>query len=353
MNERITGPDGASGGAPLASQEPLRAERSTPSVSGRSQPRPGVRAGLTGSMLSAAVSPGAPAPLLVESDVAYRAETEGYSPALNTLDIHWAPFQATSPRRPVVVFIHGGNWSAGDKSGFGESALAPPGWFVNQGCVFVSINFRLPGNPRSPDATMSDALDDIAKALKWLTVNARRFGGVSTGFVLLGHSSGAHLAALLVSDASYLKRYRLSPADVRGVIAQDVPHYDLPMAMAILEKEGGAQSNQSGRLAALYKLFSASPEQQARYSPAAHIGPWLRDTAFLILSAGRHQGRPQTFSQRMSEHYAQRLSDAGVSAEHCHFDGLDHGDFIHSVQREVADRYLRFLASVRAQAPSR
>ena len=55
----------------------------------------------------------------------------------------------------------------------------------------------------------------------------------------------------------------------------------------------------------------------------------------------------------MSEHYAQRLSDAGVSAEHCHFDGLDHGDFIHSVQREVADRYLRFLASVRAQAPLR
>lgn len=301
-------------------------------------------------MLSAVVSPGVPSPMLVESDIAYRAEVEGYDPALNTLDIHWTPVPASGPRRPVVVFIHGGSWSAGDKACFGESADSLPGWFVDQGCVFVSVNFRLPGNPRSPDATMADALGDIAKALKWLTVNARRFGGLSTGFVLLGHSSGAHLATLLASDAGALKRYRLSAADVRGVIALDVPHYDLPMAMDILEKENVGLPNQPRRLAGLYKLFGASPELQATYSPAAHIGPWLRDTAFLLLSAGLHQGQPQTFSRRMSEHYAQRLLAAGVSAEHRHFEEFEHGDFIHGVQREVADRYQRFLAGIRASA---
>lgn len=326
MSDGVTGRDGARGGSLTESQEPLRAARA---------------------------SSFAPSPVLVDRDIAYRVEVGGYDQSLNTLDIHWTPVPASGPRRPVVVFIHGGSWSAGDKACFGESADSLPGWFVGQGCVFVSINFRLPGNPRCPDATMPDVLDDIAKALKWLTVNARRFGGLSTGFVLLGHSSGAHLATLLASDPRSLKRYRLSAADVRGVIAMDVPHYDLPMAMAVLEKENVGLPNQPRRLAGLYKLFGASPESQATYSPAAHIGPWLRDTAFLLLSAGLHQGQPQTFSRRMSEHYAQRLLAAGVSAEHRHFEVLDHGDFIHSVPREVADRYQRFLAGIRAQSPAR
>ena len=139
------------------------------------------------------------------ADIAYR-DAEGYDAALNTLDIYHAPLRKPNERRPVVAFIHGGNWGGGDKACFGDADDALPSWFVRRGCVFAAINFRLPGNARSPTASVSDALDDLAKALKWLSINARRFGGGTSGLVLLGYSSGAHLAALLASDASHLQR---------------------------------------------------------------------------------------------------------------------------------------------------
>lgn len=280
----------------------------------------------------------------VEYDIPYR-EAEDYDPLLNTLDIYFQPFAGRNPQRTVVVFVHGGSWSAGDKACFPEPLeQSMPAWFVERGCVFVAINFRLAGSPRSPAARIADMAFDIAKAIKWLTVNGRRFGGRSTGFVLIGHSSGAHLAALVATHQRFLQAYRLTSSQLGGVIVMDVPHFDVPLSMRIIETE---ETKRSLPLTTFYQLFSADCSEQAKVSPAAEIGPWLNRTAFLIVSVSWQFGQKKTFTQEMSKHFQECLSIQGVQAEHHHLDHWEHVDIVKRWGGELATRVEQFLCKIR------
>ena len=200
-----------------------------------------------------------------------------------------------------------------------------PAWFVARGYVFAAINFRLAGSPRSPAARISDMAFDIAKAIKWLTVNGRRFGGRNAGFVLMGYSSGAHLAALVATHQRFLQAYRLTSSQICGVIVMDIPYFDVPFSMRIIENEA---IKRVLPLATLYQLFSADRSEQAQISPAAQIGPWLNQMAFLIVSVGWQFGRQHTFTQQMRKHFQECLSIQGVQAEHYHLDNWEHVDLV-------------------------
>ena len=279
-------------------------------------------------------------------DIPYR-EADDYDPSLNALDIYFNPFAGRNPQRTIVVFIHGGGWSAGDKACFLEPLeQSMPAWFVQRGYVFVAINFRLAGSPRSPAARVADMASDIAKAIKWLTVNGRRFGGRTSGFVLIGHSSGAHLAALVATHQRFLQAYRLSVAHLRGVVAIDVPHFDVPLALRILETEDTGLPDQALRRAALYSLFGAHRAEQEQVSPAAALGSWSSQTAFLLISAGLQPGQRQTFTRRMSEHFQERLSAQGIQAVHCHVDDREHADLVHRWSGALAACVEQFLDEI-------
>jgi acetyl esterase/lipase len=279
----------------------------------------------------------------IKRDIPYR-EADGYDPVLNTLDIYYSPLAPRRPQQTIAVFIHGGGWGGGDKACFPEPLEGSmPDWFVQRGYVFAAINFRLAGNRRSPAARVSDMAYDIGKALKWLTVNGRRFGGRNTGLVLLGFSSGAHLAALVATHEYFLRAYRLTTAHLCGVIALDVPHFDVPLAMRILETENTGLRDQALRLAGLYHLFSAQRSEQDKLSPVAELGPWLSRTAFLVVSAGLQLGRPQTLTRRMSGHFIERLSAHGIRSDHCHLDNWEHTDLVNRWGGELAVRVGQFL----------
>lgn len=283
----------------------------------------------------------------IEEHIPYQA-VEGYDPSLNTLDIYYTPLSNRQPKRPVVVFLHGGNWAGGDKACFlGPKDQTMPAWFVKQGYVFVAVNFRLAGSPRSPDANVADMVSDVAKAIKWLTVNGRRYGGQQSGFILLGYSSGAHLATLLAAKESSLRGYRLQSRELRGVIALDVPHFDVPLALEVLCTEDVGLQHQGLRLAMLNKILGNTRAAQESVSPAAHLGPWLRETSFLLLSAGLYQGCRQSFSRRMSEHFRDLLLTQGLDAEHCHFEEYDHTDFIGRFCGDVSGCVANFLQRIR------
>src|SRR5262245_45102533 len=72
-----------------------------------------------------------------------------------TLDVY-AP--AEGKNHPVVVWIHGGGWQAGDK----KDVQKKPQVFTARGFVFVSINY-----PLLPKVTIKQMAGDVAKAIRW------------------------------------------------------------------------------------------------------------------------------------------------------------------------------------------
>ena len=148
----------------------------------------------------------------VRRDVAYAASDKSSA----RLDIY-APSAGTA--HPILIWIHGGAWRMGDKA----QVQAKPRAFNDKGFVFISINYTL-----QPDATYKDQASDVAQAIHWVHDHAREFGGAADRIFLMGHSAGAHLAALVATDDRYLKAVGMNLSQIKGVILLDGAGYDIP-----------------------------------------------------------------------------------------------------------------------------
>ncbi len=150
------------------------------------------------------------APVQETLDVRY-----GDDSALQGLDV-FAPKDAAN--RPVVLFVHGGAWTIGDKSTFGYYRGVAR-FFARHGAVAVCINYRL-----APFAKHPDQVKDVARAFAWTRAHARAYGGDADRIFLCGHSAGGHLVSLLATDETYLKdpALGLTAADraaIKGVLS--------------------------------------------------------------------------------------------------------------------------------------
>lgn len=119
---------------------------------------------------------------------------------------------------PVVIFIHGGEWTKGDKA----AVSFKPKFLNENGVVFVSTNYRL-----SPAAKHPAHVGDIASAIRWVRDHAAEIGADPNKIVLLGHSAGCHLATLTALDPRYLGKVELKTTSLRGVVAWSGGMYDL------------------------------------------------------------------------------------------------------------------------------
>ena len=109
----------------------------------------------------------------------------------DTIDIFPAARGTTGAAlSPVHVHLHGGSWRFLSKNDV--SFVAPT--FVNSGAAFVSPNFSL-----IPRARIPDIVAQLRRALAWVYANAASFGGDRDKIHLSGHSSGAHLAGVLLT----------------------------------------------------------------------------------------------------------------------------------------------------------
>jgi arylformamidase len=115
-------------------------------------------------------------------------KTEGYGKSeAETLDI-FAPAEAKN--LPVMVFIHGGAWRSLTKN----DASAPASTFVQNGCLYVALNFA-----NVPAVRVPDMADQCRRALIWLHANVAKFGGDPARIFISGHSSGGHLCGVLLT----------------------------------------------------------------------------------------------------------------------------------------------------------
>lgn len=151
----------------------------------------------------------------------YNYGSEGGSPLL-TLRYHAATCDTPAP---LLVFIHGGAWSVGDKdSGAGVKGQH----FTDAGYAFATLNFRL-----HPDVDVATSTQDIANAIAWLVSQAKALNIDANNIILQGHSSGAHQAALVALDTRYLERAGVDPESVRAVSLLDGAGYDIERQVEI------------------------------------------------------------------------------------------------------------------------
>lgn len=224
-----------------------------------------------------------------------QAEYAYGSDPLQKLDF-W-PATGSKPA-PLIVFVHGGGWTRGDKrNATGAEKVAH---FLGQGYAFASINYRL-----VPAATVEQQAADVAAAVGWLRGNAARLGLDSSRVVLMGHSAGAHLVALVGTDPRYLAQAGLSLRDLSGIISLDGAAYDVARQIAA-----------AGRFMrdTYLEAFGTDPARQQALSPTLQAAP-PNAPAFLIVHIDRADGKAQ------SEALGAALMQAGTPAEVDGFDG--------------------------------
>lgn len=200
--------------------------------------------------------------------------------------------RAAPESAPVLVFVHGGGWTRGDK----RAVNALPGYAERHGLLLVSVNHRL-----TPQVDAGGCARDVAAAVAWVRRHAGRHGGDPGRIVLAGHSSGAHLAALVAADPAYLAAHGRKPADLAGVIALDGAGYD---AVGLME----AARRRPGRIPDWY--VKAFGDRAAALSPTRQAKPGVPRPPFLIFHVA---GRPD--AGKPSHDLARALVGAGGEAE--------------------------------------
>lgn len=156
----------------------------------------------------------------IERDLAYGDD------ALHKLDVY-LPKGPASGKRPIVLFVHGGGFTGGNKHGTFQPDNIPL-WAARSGMVGVTINYRL-----APAAPFPAGARDLAAAIAWTRANAERFGGDPDTIVLFGHSAGGNHVADYVAHpevrgaefAGVRGAAMLSPNYPPAVGAQPSPYY--------------------------------------------------------------------------------------------------------------------------------
>lgn len=115
----------------------------------------------------------------------------------------YVPAEAKSA--PVVFMVHGGAWAIGDKAA-GRVVTHKVAHWLPQGYIVVSVNYRM-----LPQAEPLEQARDVARALALAQARAASWGGDRQRFILMGHSAGAHLVALLNAMPSLTEGLGVSP----------------------------------------------------------------------------------------------------------------------------------------------
>jgi acetyl esterase/lipase len=215
------------------------------------------------------------------------------------MDLSWP---RTRPKA-TVLFIHGGSLEES-----GERRTSPPYRnvckpFVAAGMACASMDYRLAPSHLWP-AMPHDAAAAVAK-LRQLVAER---GGDPKRIFLFGHSSGCQLAAVLGTNATYLRSVGLAPTDLAGVIAMG----------CTLDREDAALRGLTAD--AIREPFARDRAEVAKYgtaeswlaaNPAGYLGPQTPPTLVVVAHAERFM--PSVLEQ--DARFVRRLLELGIAAD--------------------------------------
>lgn len=205
---------------------------------------------------------------------------------------------------PLIMYIRGGGWSAGNHKMVGAKAVH----FAAQGFVFASAGYRV-----LPDAPVEQQAADLGAGLRALRAQAEDHGFDPDAIVLIGHSAGAHLAALLASDPQYAGD---AFDAIRGVVLVDGGGYDISLALTMLEMEAPL----------IYRdVFGTDGARHKALSPISHIGGKDAPNWLILHLADR------AATTRQAAVFSAALRKAGRTAEVIPVEGSNHS----AINREI------------------
>jgi len=194
---------------------------------------------------------------------------------LQVLDVYSSP---KAKNLPVVFWIHGGGWQAGDKS----DVHIKPQVFNGKGFVFVSTNYRL-----LPNVDMATLVRDVAKSIRWVHDHIAEYGGDPKRLLIMGHSAGAQLAALTCTDDRYLKEEGLSLAIIKGCVPVDGDTYDIPAMIEVAETRWRVHGLPFAKFSHRIK-FGDDPAKHKDFSAVTHVAKDKGIPPFFILYVANH-----------------------------------------------------------------
>lgn len=225
---------------------------------------------------------------------------------------------------PVVVFFYGGRWSSGDKAEakFVGQALA------SRGYVAVIPNVR-----KYPEVRFPAFVEDAAKAVRWTRNVVDGYGGDPKKIFVMGHSSGAHIAAMLAMDGKYLQQAGGSRDWLRGMIGLAGPYDFMPITAPDLRD-----------------LFG--PPDQFPYSQPVFFADGSNPP--LLLMSGRDD---ETVPVKNTESLAASVAKAGGTVETVIYDKLSHEMIVGSLssflrgRADVLDKVESFIHRTLTASP--
>ncbi len=209
-----------------------------------------------------------------------------------------------SQNAPVIIFIHGGSWTKGDKNDYLVYCLS----YAQRGYVTASLSYRF-----SQESLFPSAIEDVICGIKWIKQNGDKYGIDSSRVALVGGSAGGHLAILAAytSDEFVFEtdchNYETS-ATVQAVVNIYGPSdltTDYAISVPATQKFIGGQ-------------FHEMPEVYKKASPIQYVSP--SDPPTLILHGTLDKIVPVTQSDSLRN----KLITVGVPSEYHRLEGWPH-----------------------------
>jgi arylformamidase len=216
---------------------------------------------------------------------------------LTTLEVITPQVAPACGPTPVMVWVHGGGWRAGDRRRQLEDKIE---LFASMGWTLVSVNYRL-----SPQVRYPVHNDDVAAAVDWVLGRSDELGIDPSRLSVMGHSAGAGIAAGVASDPAHLTGVGRSPADVRCVVYLDTEGYDVEAA--------------AGRGVPIYlEAFGDDPDVWRAASPVRNVTEGGGTPRSLVVTRGGEARRTTAAA------FVDALESAGADATLLDARPLDH-----------------------------
>jgi acetyl esterase/lipase len=229
-------------------------------------------------------------------DLAYGLEGE------QRLDLYVPLHDEGEGRRSAVVFFHGGRWTFGQKEEYRFVAQA----LASRGHVVAVCDYR-----KFPGVRFPAFVEDGAAAIAWALEHLPSHGVDPRCVFLMGHSAGAHIAALATMDRRYAARHGIDPDHIAGLILMSGPFDFFPIKGSDLRKIFGPEEHH--------------PESQ----PLRFARPGLPPMLFL------HGRRDRTVHPFNSARMASAIRDRGGRARAIFYDFVSHTNILGALSDRV------------------